>query len=117
MRHILTKWVMAPRWYRPAHISTTVRLQQVTLADLMLYDELEGSWLLNTCNKMEATCKGAQKVSKHDHRRLLHEISRMEILEFDEDEDDIMDCSGSRGWSSPWMIRLRVFGVMLDTIM
>ncbi len=63
-------------------------------ADLILYDELEGSTRLpSTCNKM----KGAQKVSKHDHSHLLNEISRMDILDFVEDEDDIMDWLGSKG--------------------
>ncbi len=83
------------RWYTPTNICTTVRLQQVTLADLTLHDELGGSRLRNTCNKAEARRKGAQRLSEHDHSRLLDEISRMEILEFDEDEDDIMDCSDS----------------------
>jgi hypothetical protein len=46
---------------------------------------------------MEARRKGAQKVSEFDHDRLLDEISKMEILDFVEDEDDIMDCSGSDG--------------------
>jgi hypothetical protein len=64
----------------------------VILADLMLNNELEGSSLPNTCNKME----GAQKVSEHDHSHLLDEISRMDILYFVEDEDDIMDCLGSK---------------------
>ena len=84
----------APRWYTAAAISTTVRLQQVIIADLTLFDEMEGSRLPNTCNKTEARRKGAQKVSEHDHGRLLDEISRMEIIEFVEDEDDIMNCSG-----------------------
>jgi hypothetical protein len=60
----------------------------------MLYNELEGSRLPNTCNKME----GAQKVFEHDHTsHLLDEISRMDIMDFVEDEDDIMDCLGSKG--------------------
>jgi hypothetical protein len=69
----------------------------VTLADLLLHDELVGSQLPNTCNKTEARSKGAQRVSEHDHSRLLDKISRMEILEFDEDEDNIIDCLGSEG--------------------
>jgi hypothetical protein len=69
----------------------------VTPADLMLHDELVGSQLTNTCNRIEARSKGAQRVSEHDHSRLLDEISRIEILEFDEDEDNIMDCLGSKG--------------------
>jgi hypothetical protein len=36
-------------------------------------------------------------VSEQDHGRLLDEITRMEILEFVEDKDDIMDHSGSEG--------------------
>jgi hypothetical protein len=87
----------AQRWYTPTNICTTVRLQQVTLADLMLHDKLVGSRLPNTCNKTEARSKGAQRVSEHDHSRLLDEISRMEVLQFDEDEDNIMDCLGSEG--------------------
>jgi hypothetical protein len=43
---------------------------------------------------MEARQKGAQKVSEHNHGRLLDKISRMDILDFVEDEDDIMDCLG-----------------------
>jgi hypothetical protein len=39
---------------------------------------------------------GAQKVSEHDHSCLLDKISRIEILEFEEDEDDIMDDSGGK---------------------
>jgi hypothetical protein len=89
----------APRWYTPATIATTVRLQQVILTDLVMYDESESSifCLPNTCNKREARVKGAQKVSEFDHDRLLDEISKMEVLDFVEDEDDIMDCSGSDG--------------------
>ena len=72
----------------------------MTLADLTLHDELGGSRLPNTCNKAEARRKGAQRLSEHDHSRLLDEISRMEILEFDEDEDDIMDFLDSEGEQS-----------------
>ena len=84
----------APRWYTPAEIATTVRLQQVILANFVLVDNEQ---LPNTCNKSEAKRKGARKVSEYDHCRLLDEISRMDILEFVEDEDDIMDCSGGEG--------------------
>jgi hypothetical protein len=87
----------AQRSYTPTNVFTTVRLQQVTPADLMLHDELVVCRLPNTCNKIEVRSKGAQRVSEHDHSRLLDEISRMEILQFDEDEDNIMDCSGSKG--------------------
>ncbi len=99
---VLVWHATGPSWYTPTNICTTVRLQQATLADLTLHDhELGGSWLPNTCNKAEARRrKGAQRLSEHDHSRLLDEISRMEILEFDEDEDDIMDCSGSKGKQS-----------------
>jgi hypothetical protein len=90
----------APRWYTPVAMSTTVRLQQVILADLILHEESEGSRLPNTCNKTEARSEGAQKVSEQDHGRLLDEITRMEILEFVEAEDDIMDYSGSEGEQS-----------------
>jgi hypothetical protein len=58
---------------------------------------VDNEQLPNTCNKLEAKRKGAQKVSKYDHFHLLDEISRMDILEFVEDEDHIMDCSGSEG--------------------
>jgi hypothetical protein len=86
----------APRWYTPAKNATTVRLQQVILANLLLCSEVQGASVLpNSCNKTEARRKGALKVSAHDHGRLLEEISRMEIIDFVEDEDDIMDCSGS----------------------
>jgi hypothetical protein len=79
---------------------TTVRLQQVIVASLTLHDESEGSRLPNSCNKTEARRKGALKLSEPDHGRLLDEISRMEILDFVEEEDDIMDCSGSDGEQS-----------------
>jgi hypothetical protein len=82
----------APRWYTPAEIATTVCLQQVILANLVLVDNEQ---LPKNCNKREAKRKGTQKVSEYDHCRLLDEISRMDILEFVEDEDDILDCSGS----------------------
>jgi hypothetical protein len=36
----------------------------------------------------------------HGHRHLLDEITRMEILEYVEAEDDIMDYSGSKGEQS-----------------
>jgi hypothetical protein len=67
---------------------------------MTLHDELGGSRLPNTCNKTEARHKGAQRVSNHDNSRLLEEISRMEILKFDEDEDRIMDCLGNKGEQS-----------------
>jgi hypothetical protein len=91
----------APRWYTPTvEISTTVRLQQVILAELLLCNESEESRLPNACNKTEARSKGAQKISEQDHGRLLDEITRMEILEFVEDKDDIMEYSGSEGEQS-----------------
>jgi hypothetical protein len=90
----------APRWYTPVEMCTTVRLQQVIVASLTLHDESEGSRLPNSCNKTEARRKGALKLSEPDHGRLLDEISRMEILDFVEEEDDIMDCSGSDGEQS-----------------
>jgi hypothetical protein len=66
-------------------------------ADLKLGKELNGSTsiLPNSCNKTEARRKGALRVSEHDHGCLLDEISRMEIIDFVEDEDDILECSGS----------------------
>jgi hypothetical protein len=73
----------ATRHASPHNIASTACLQKVTVADSMLHDELESSWLSNTCNKMEARCKGAQKVSKQDHGCRLDEVSRMEILEYD----------------------------------
>jgi hypothetical protein len=72
---------------------------RVALTELMLYDDLEGSRLPYTCNETKTRCKGVQKESK-DHAHLIDEISRMEILEFDEDDDNIMDCSGSEGEQS-----------------
>jgi hypothetical protein len=39
-------------------------------------------------------------ISEQDHGRLLDEITRVEILEFAEAEDDIMDYSGSEGEQS-----------------
>jgi hypothetical protein len=72
----------------------------VIVALLALHHESKGSRLPNSCNKTEARRKGALKVSEHDHGRLLDEISRMEILDFVEEEDDIRDCSGSDGEQS-----------------
>ena len=86
----------APRWYTPSGTSTTVRLQQVIEANLKVGSELNGSSILpNLCNKTEARRKGALRVSEHDHGCLLDEISRMEIIDFVEDKDDILECSGS----------------------
>ena len=81
-------------------MSAAVRLQQVILSDLHLSEESEDTRLPNTCNKTEARSKGAQKISEQDHGRLLDEITRMEILDFVEDEDDILDYSGSEGEQS-----------------
>jgi hypothetical protein len=72
----------------------------VIVASLALHHESEGSRLPNFCNKTEARRKGALKVSEHDHGRLLDAISRMEILDFVEEEDNIRDCSGSDGEQS-----------------
>jgi hypothetical protein len=72
----------------------------VIVASLALHHKSEGSRLPNSCNKTEARRKGALKVSKHDHGRLLDEISIMEILNFVEEEDDIRDCSRSDGEQS-----------------
>jgi hypothetical protein len=47
----------------------------------MLYNELEDIRLPNTCNKMETRHKGAQKISKHDHGRLLDESPFWILLE------------------------------------
>ena len=90
----------APGWYTQVAMSTTVRLQQVILADLKLTQESQDCPLPNACNKNEARSKGAQKISEQDHGRLLDEIARMEILDFVEDEDDILDYSGSEGEQS-----------------
>jgi hypothetical protein len=90
----------APGWCTRVPMSANVRLRQVILADLILHDESEDSRLPNACNKTEARNEGAQKMSKQDHGHPLNEITRMEMLEFVEDEDDIMDCSGSKGKQS-----------------
>jgi hypothetical protein len=50
-----------------------------------------------TCNKTEARNKGSQKILEEDQGHLLDEITRMELLKFVEDEDEIMDYSGSKG--------------------
>jgi hypothetical protein len=94
-----SKLPRAPRWYTLVPVPPTICLQQVILADLILCNASEGSRLQvpNTCNKTEARNKGAQRVSEPDHGRLLDEITRMEILEFIEDEDDIIDYLGSNG--------------------
>jgi hypothetical protein len=90
----------APRWCTQVFSHAAARLQQVILEDLILCDESEDSRLPNTCNKTQARNKGAQKTSEQDHGRLLDEVTRMEMLDFVEDEDDIMDCSGSEGEQS-----------------
>jgi hypothetical protein len=83
MKYVLQRCVVCPKY-------------QV----LILCDESEASRLPNACNKMEARKKGAQRISEEDHGRLLDEITRTEILEFVEAEDDIMDYSGREGEQS-----------------
>jgi hypothetical protein len=79
----------ATRWYTPSNLLTTVRLQQVLVANLEIQSEsTTTSKLPNTCNKVAARRKGARMMDKIDHEKIVDEIARRAILDFYEEEED-----------------------------
>ncbi len=79
----------ATRWYTPSTtLLTTVRLQQVLVANLEIHTESTTSKLPNTCNKVAARSKGARMINVNDHEKIVDEIARRAILDFYEEEDD-----------------------------
>jgi ABC-type Zn2+ transport system substrate-binding protein/surface adhesin len=79
----------ATRWYTPSTtLLTTVRLQQVIVANLEIHTESTTSKLPNTCNKVAARSKGARMINMNDHKKIVGEIARRAILDCYEEEDD-----------------------------
>jgi hypothetical protein len=79
----------ATRWYSPSTtLLTTVRLQQVLVANLEIHTESATSKLPNTYNKVAARSTGARMINVNDHEKIVDEIARCAILDFYEEEDD-----------------------------
>ena len=67
---------------------TTVQMQQVVAADPMLIPVSPMNQLPHTCQRQHAQELGAVRLSDEDHDKIIEEIHRREILDFDEEEDD-----------------------------
>jgi hypothetical protein len=83
----------APQWYTLSSDTTKVRLCQVLASDVRLVEEsaVEEILLPKTCNRSQARTLEARKVICHE--ALLDEITRRDVIEFVEEEDDVMDRS------------------------
>ena len=73
-------------------VTTVVRLQQVLAADLRSFEPIskdnpiKGS--LSKKGKTEAVTYAAQRLGDDEHEEILDEISRRDLLEYDEVESD-----------------------------
>lgn len=83
----------APQWYTLSDDKTKVRLCQVLASNVRLVEEsgAEGIALPKTCNRSQARTLQARKVLSHES--LLDEITRRDVIEFIEDEDDVLERS------------------------
>jgi ABC-type Zn2+ transport system substrate-binding protein/surface adhesin len=82
------KVLWATRWYTPLEtLLTTVQLQQVLDANLVICFQWTTSKLPNTCNKVAARSKGAQMIIENDHKKIVDKIACCAILDFYEEED------------------------------
>jgi hypothetical protein len=89
----LNKVPGARLWYTPSSDHTKVRISQLLATNLSLESESEANPLPNNCQKVEARRLGAKKVTIESHLGLLDEISRREIIQIEEDDDDVLENS------------------------
>ena len=83
----------APQWYTLSDDKTKVRLCQVLASNVRLVEEsaAEEITLPKTCNRSQARTLQARKVLSHES--LLDEITRRDVIEFIEEEDDVLERS------------------------
>jgi hypothetical protein len=89
----LNKVPGARLWYTRSSDQTKVRVSQLLATNLSLEAESEANPLPNNCQKEEARRLGARKVTVESHLGLLDEISRREIIQIEEDDDDVLQNS------------------------
>jgi hypothetical protein len=93
----------ARNWYTAGDDCVTIRVQHVVAADLELQKPSNQIKLPSTCNRREALNKKATRLSDDSHLRILDEINRRDILDYEEDEEEESDdenISQSTGESS-----------------
>jgi hypothetical protein len=83
----------APKWYTLSVDKTKVRLCQRLSSNVRLVEEseAEGFMLPKTCNRSQARRLQGRKVMSHES--LLDEITRRDVIEFIEEEDDVLEHS------------------------
>ena len=62
---------------------------------LELLDFSRENMLPNACNRMEATRKKAVKMAAYEHNQIMEEAERRNRLEYDPDDEEEVDESGS----------------------
>jgi hypothetical protein len=76
----------ARRWYVEELESTTVvRVKQVVAPKVVLYEISVDNKLPNNCNKRAAAEQQAKRIALAQHETILDEISRRELLDYDEE--------------------------------
>ena len=78
----------ARNWYTPgttAEENALIRIQTVVVGSLDLLEPSEMVKLPRTCNRREALKKGALRLSDSSHEKILDEINRRDVLNFEED--------------------------------
>ena len=77
----------ARNWYTADNDVVTIRVQHVVAACLDLQKPSDEVKLPSTCNRSEATRKGATRLSDDSHLKILDEINRRDVLDYEEDDD------------------------------
>jgi hypothetical protein len=81
----------ARNWYTPDNKRVTIRVQHVVAAYLELVKPSKTVKLPSSCNRKEALSKGAKRLSDDSHLRILDEINRRDILDYEEDDGSSSD--------------------------
>ena len=70
-------------------------MRHVLWTGLQLFDISSENELPNGCNRREATRQKAVKLAAYEHNQIMEEAERRDRLEYDPDDEEEVDESGS----------------------
>ena len=85
----------APYWYTPSDVRAVFEMRHVLWTGLQLFDISRENKLPNGCNRTEATRQKAVKLVEYQHNQIMEEAERRDRLEYDPDDEEEVDESGS----------------------
>ena len=85
----------APYWYTPSDGRAVFEMRHVLWTGLQLFDISRENKLPNGCNRTEATRQKAVKLVEYQHNQIMEEAERRDRLEYDPDDEEEVDESGS----------------------